>query len=236
MPFFTCGRLRWFGRDAAKLVVVDQLGHGRIGAADRAIGILAQLQLAEAHGERVDEEQAADQRLAFAEDQLDDFGGLDDADDAGKNAQDAALGAAWDKAGRGRFGVEAAVARAFFGGEDAGLALEAEDAAVGVGLVEQHAGVIDQVAGLEVVGAVGNDVVLGEDLEGVGAGQHGVVLDDVQRGIEGVQLLLRGVDLLAADVFGRVNDLALQIARVDHVEVDQAQSADTRRSQVQGEW
>ena len=83
--------------DAAELLVVDELGHGGMRAADRAVGILAQLELAEAHVERVDEEQAADERLAFAEDELDDLSGLDDADEAGQNAEHAAFGADWER-------------------------------------------------------------------------------------------------------------------------------------------
>ncbi len=117
-----------------------------------------------------------------------------------------------DEAGRRRFGVEAAVARAFFGGEDAGLAFEAEDAAVGVGLAGEHAGVVDEVARLEVVGAVGDDVVVLEDFERVGGGQHGVVLDDVDVRVEALEHLLGGVDLEFADGGLRVDDLALQVA------------------------
>ena len=73
--------------------------------------------------------------VADAENQLDDLGGLNDADQAGQDAKHAALGAGGHQAGRRRLGVEAAVAWAFLGGEDAGLALEAEDGAVGIGLV-----------------------------------------------------------------------------------------------------
>ena len=153
--------------DAAELVVVDQLGDGRMRAADRAVGILAQLQRAEVHAQRVDQQQAADQRLADAEDQLDDLGRLDDADEAGQNAEHATLRAGGNEPGRRRLRVEAAIARAFLGGEDAGLSFEAEDGAVGVGLADQDAGVVDEVARLEVVGAVGDDVVVLEDLERV---------------------------------------------------------------------
>ncbi len=83
-----------------------------MGAADGALGIFAELELAEAHAERVDEQEAADERLADAEDELDDLGGLDDADQAGEDAEDAALRAGGDKAGRRRLGIEAAVAGA----------------------------------------------------------------------------------------------------------------------------
>src|ERR1700678_145338 len=57
---------------AAKLLVINQLGHGGMRAASRAIRILAQLELAEAHVQRVHQQQAPDERLALAQDQLDD--------------------------------------------------------------------------------------------------------------------------------------------------------------------
>ncbi len=98
--------------DAAELVVVDQLGDGRVRAADGALGVLAQLEGAEVHAECVDQQEAADEGFADAEDQLDDFGGLDDADEAGQDAEDAAFGAGGDEAGRWRLGIEAAVAGA----------------------------------------------------------------------------------------------------------------------------
>ena len=198
-------------------------------------GFFLQLELAEAHGERVDEQKAADERLALAEDELDDLGGLNDADQAGQDAQHAALGAAWNHAGRRRLGIEAAIAGALARGKDAGLAFEAEDRPVDVGLAQQHAGIVDQVARGEVVSAVGDDVVVLEDLEGVGAREHGLVLDDVERGIERDEFFFGGVELFAANVFGRVDDLALQIAGVDDVEVDEAQCADAGRGQIERE-
>ena len=44
-----------------------------------------------------------------------------------------------------------------------------------------------------------------------------------------------GVELAAANVACGVNDLALQVARVDDVEIDQAQRADAGRGQVERE-
>src|SRR6185437_11668562 len=61
-------RLRTPRRNAAELLVVDEMRDSGMLAADRAIGIFAQLQLTEAHGERVDKKQAADEGLAAAED------------------------------------------------------------------------------------------------------------------------------------------------------------------------
>src|ERR1039458_7191286 len=188
-------------------------------AADRAIGILAQLEFAEAHVESVDQQQTADERFALAKYQFDDFSGLNDADQTGKNTQHATLGATGREAWRGRFGVEAAVARTLPGGEDAGVALKAKYGTVNVGLAEQNAGVVHQVAGREVVRAVGHDVVVLENLEGVGAGQHGLVFDDADGRVEGGKLFGGGVELLAANILGGVDDLALEVAQIGRAHV-----------------
>jgi len=49
-----------------------------------ALGILAQLEFAEAHVQRIDQQQAADEGIAFAEDELDHFSGLNDAYETGR--------------------------------------------------------------------------------------------------------------------------------------------------------
>src|ERR1700749_2091872 len=116
-------------------------------AAHRAIRILAQLELAEAQSNRVDKQQAPDKRFAFAEDELDCLGGLDDAQQAGKNAENATLRATGKQSRRGRFGIEAAVAGTIFCGEHAGLALKSEARSVDVRLAQKHACVVDQIAG-----------------------------------------------------------------------------------------
>ncbi len=62
----------WFGRmDAAELFVIDQLGDGRLIAADGAFRIAPDLELAEGHLPGIVEQQPADQRLALAQHQLD---------------------------------------------------------------------------------------------------------------------------------------------------------------------
>ena len=96
--------LRRCGRDAAELFVVNQRGHGRMRAAHRAIRIFLQLELAEFHPQRVVNQEPADERLADAHDQLDRFGRLNRADDAGQHAKHAALGAARHQPGGGGSG------------------------------------------------------------------------------------------------------------------------------------
>ena len=109
---FQIRRRRFFAANAAEFVVVDQLVNGAILAAHRAIRILAQLQFAELHAQRVEQQQTADEAVARAENQLDRFHRLDRADDSRQHAKHAAFGARRHQSRRRRFGIQAAVARA----------------------------------------------------------------------------------------------------------------------------
>ena len=85
----------------------------------------------------------------------------------------------------------------------------------------------------EVVGAVDDDVVAGDDVEDVVGGQPGVVGDDVDVGVQRHDRLLRRVDLAVADPVEVVEDLALQVRSVDLVHVDDADRADSGGGEVQ---
>ena len=155
------------GDRAAERVVVDQPGDGRVLAAERAVRVLADLQLAVLHLEGVVDHQPADQRVADAGEQLDRLVDLDRADAGAEHAEHAALGAARDHARRRRLGVEAAVAGRVVGEgrrEHRGLAVEAVDRAPDVGDLQEVRRVVDHVARREVVGAVDDQVVALEDL------------------------------------------------------------------------
>ena len=220
-------------RGAAECLVVNELGDGRVLAAEGALGVAPELEFAELHVQRVEQEQAVEERSALAEDELQNLGGLDEADDAGQHAEHAALGAARDRAGRRRFGIEAAIARpAQVRREDAGLAFEAEDGAIHVRLPEQHAGVVGEVAGGEVVRAVHDDVVGADDVEGVLAGEAGVVQDDLDVRVEAADGVRGGLGLGPANVRGAVDDLALEVGEVHRVEIHDAEFADARGGQV----
>src|SRR5918995_5400006 len=136
-----------------------------MGPADRAVGILPQLQFTEPHLERVIDQESSDQRLSYADDQLDRLGGLNDTDDAGQYAKDTTFGAARHEPWRRRLWIQAAIARAVLGPEHRRLPLEAEDAAVRVGFAGQHARVVHEIAGWKVVGAVDDDVGGLEELQ-----------------------------------------------------------------------
>src|SRR5690349_17358856 len=91
-------------------MIIDQLGDGPMVAADGALRVFPEAELTELHAESVVEQQASDQRLADPEDQLHRLGGLDQADRAGQDAEDAAFGAARHQTGGWRLRIEAAIA------------------------------------------------------------------------------------------------------------------------------
>jgi len=77
MDFVDVDLLLLDGDVPQKKFVIDQLRDRLVRSAERTLRILAQLQLAELHFERVEEEQPPDQRVALADDQLHRFRRLD---------------------------------------------------------------------------------------------------------------------------------------------------------------
>src|SRR6478736_2898302 len=224
------------GDGAAEGVVVDETGDCRVVTAQRAVRVLADLELAPLQLEGVVDDELADGRVTDAGDQLDRLVDLDRADAGAQDAEHAALGAAGDHARRRGLGVEAAVARGVVGQgrrEDGRLAVKAVDRAPDVGDLQEVGGVVDHVAGREVVGAVDDEVVALEDLEHVVVVEALVVHDDLDVGVDLGDRLLGGLGLGATDVGHAVDDLALEVGLVDLVELRDAERADAGRDQVQ---
>ena len=96
----------------AEAVVVDVAGELRAGLAVRAVRVGLLLEVEEARAECVVDEEASDERGAEVEEDLDRLDGLQGADDAGEDAEDAGFGARWSELGRRGLGEQAAVARA----------------------------------------------------------------------------------------------------------------------------
>ena len=216
---------------AAELLVVDQF------VDHRPLGIGPELELPKLHAQGIKEEQPAAQGGADTGDDFHGLGGLNHPNDSGEYAHHAALGAGRNHARRRWLGEEVAVVRALgIQVEHRGLAFKTEDRAVHVGFAEQHAGVVHQVTGREVVGAVANDVVTPNDLEGVVTGERCFVEIHLAVGIDLEDAGLGRFDLGLAHPGGAVDHLALQIAVVNHVEIDNAQAAHTRRRQIEQQW
>ena len=100
--------------------------------------------------------------------------------------------------------------------------------------VRDYRGVVEDVARLERVGAVEDDVVAGDDPVDVARVEHLLVADHRDVGVERLDRLAGRVDLLLADPGRVVDHLALEVGQVDGVEVDDADRADAGRGQVEG--
>src|SRR5262249_53733052 len=148
------GRRSFLAANPAKLVVVNEPGDGGPVTAQGALLVSPDLEFLEAHLQGVIKEKPPDQGGAFAQDQLDRLGGLNAADPAGQDAKDAAFGTAGHLAGWRRLRIQAAITRARRRMKHRCLPIKTEDAAVNVWLVQEHAGIVNQVARLEVIGAV----------------------------------------------------------------------------------
>src|SRR5206468_1205707 len=222
------GRRRNRGRD----FVVDEVLEVGTVAADGAVGIALQPQRPELIGQRIDHQQPSDQGIANAEQQFDGLVRLKETDDAGQDAERAGFVTARGELGRRWLGEYAAIAGSVEGLEDADLAIEAEDAAVHDGLLQEHAGIVDQVAGREVVATVDDQIVVLEDVDDVVPRQAGLIWHDLDIGVQVLQRLLGRVDLRLPDALAVVQDLPLQVALVNNVRIDDADRAHASRRQI----
>ena len=203
-------------------------------SAGRAVGITAQRELAEPQLERVEQHEPAEERRATPEHELDRFGGLERTDHTGQDPEHAALGAARYAPRLRRLGVQAAVARAVTGPEQAHLTLEPVDAAVHVRLAQEHARVADQVACGEVVRPVDHDVVRFEHVERVRRGEAQLVRDDLHMWVEVDEPSACARGLRQVEIARPVEHLALQVRHVDSIVVDEPDPSDPGGCEVQG--
>ncbi len=118
--------------------------------------------------------------------------------------------------------------------EDRRLALEAEDRAVDVGLAEQHAGVVRQIARREIVGSVHHHVVAAKEFHRVRRVETQTVGLDLDVGVHRTQPGRGDLHLGRPDVDRGVEHLALQVGGVDDVVVDEAEPAHPGGGEVLG--
>src|SRR5437899_4511857 len=218
--------------EATEFLVVDQLLDRGVRATDRALRVLPQLQLAELHAKGVEHEEAADQRVAFTEEEFDRLACLDRSYDPREDAEDATLRARGHEPGRRWFRIEAPVARPLRREEDARLTFEPEDRPVDVRLLQEDGRIIHEVPGREVVRPIDDHVVVTQDVQRVLGRQASLVGLDIDVRIDLRDPLSRHFDFLATDVLRAVQYLSLEIRLVDHVEVDDPEAANPRRAQI----
>jgi len=100
---------------------------------------------------------------------------------------------------------------------------------------KQNAGVVDEIARGEIVGAINDDVEVLEQFQRVGAGKLRFERLDLNVRIEVRESRARGFALGLADVTGAKRDLALEVGEVHHVKVNEAEFADARGGKIQAQ-
>src|SRR5207302_4429774 len=216
---------------SAKFVVVDQHLY-LVSAAGRTLGILSNFNCTECHCQRVDSQQPSDQCVSQAQQHLYRLCRLNGADEAGHDPENAALGAARYQLGRGRLAKEAAVARTIGGAKNRCLPLEPIHAAVDVWNPEQNRGVVDQVAGRKIIGAVDYQVVAPRDLERICGGKSSGVWLETNVRIDVAQAIARGLELGTAYSRRPVQNLALQVGQIDRIEIDKPDRPNSRGCEI----
>ena len=141
-------------RDPAERLVVGEFGNAF------GLRVAGHLDLAPASAQRVKERHPAQQGTPDAGDQLDCLRHHQRSHGGAQHPEHAALAAGRHGPGRRRLRVEVAVGGPVLFPENADLAVEAENRAPHVGLSQDGGGVVDQVAGGEVVCAVEDEVVI----------------------------------------------------------------------------
>ena len=156
-------------------------------------------------------------------------------DDPRQHPEHSRLGAAGDRARRGRGREQAPVAPGPLRGVEHGhLALEAIDRAVDQRLGQEEGRVVAEIPGGKVIGAIDDDVIRSEHIERVARVDVQVVLDNLHVRVDRADRMGGGLDLQPAQVLCAMQDLALQVAGVHDVEIEDADLADARGRQVEG--
>src|SRR6202050_793622 len=224
------------GSESAKRFVVDECGLSRMLAADRAFRILFDFEdpYVVAARERIEINHPADQRLARAEQKLDRLERFYRSDKAWQRAEHSRLRARRRHVGWCGLGIEASIAGdAFIGLGKCGVAREGEDGAIDQRLLREHARIVDQIASRKIVAAIDDDVVILDYVHHVFRREPDLVTIHLDRGIERVDRFLRRLGLHHADPIGGVNDLALEIRKIDGIEIHQPDGSHSGRRKIE---
>ena len=115
------------------------------------------------------------------------------------------------------------------------MAVEGSDRGEDERALGEIAGVVDEIARGEIVGAVGDDVVAGDDLDGVLRLEPRGVEARLDMRVQALDALCRASRLVGAGACRVVHDLPLEIVEADAVVVDDADLADARGGEIEEE-
>jgi len=117
--------------------------------------------------------------------------------------------------------------------EDAQLTFKTEDAAIDIGNAELDAGIVDQIAGGEIICPVNHNIpAFAKDGQGIFRCQRRVVFDNLNIGIQIEHSRGGAVQFGKPDRADAVNHLTLQIGEIHHIVIDQSNAPDASRRQI----
>ena len=103
---------------------------------------------------------------------------------------------------------------------------------MGEGLLRHNAGVIDEELRREIIGTVDDEIVILDEVKNVLTRHEGVVRNHFHVGVHRFHRLFRRLHFGLAHIGCSVNDLALQIGKVDHVGIGNTDGAHARGGKV----
>src|ERR687891_1687388 len=117
-----------------------------------------------------------------------------------------------------------------------GLSLETEYRAVYIRLPRKNADVVGQITRRKIIRPVNHHIISRHKFRRVFAGETALMQFDLDLRIDIAQTIPSRFEFASADVICSVEDLPLEIRKVDIVEIDNSNHADAGRSEVERRW
>ena len=170
--------------------------------------------------EQVQHQQSAGQQSTNARQPLDDFCTLMQPNNARKNSQHSIFRTVGNRASRRLFCKQAAITRTIRRGEHAHLPFKPRDTAVHERNTKGHTSIVDGVTRWEIIRAIKHDVVLRDYFLRVVERNPRVMQLHTHQRIDVLQPLLRRIELARTNIAAAIQQLSMQVALVDHVNID----------------
>jgi len=114
------------------------------------------------------------------------------------------------------------------------LPLEAKNRAIDIRLARQNGQIVAEIAGLEIVGPINDEIVILADFFGIGGSKPLLEGSDLDFWVDLLKPFARALDLLSANILGAMEELPLQVRKVDMIEVDNAEFSDSGGDEIHG--
>lgn len=178
--------------------------------------------------------QTSEWRLANSSEELDCLHSLQAANNSREHAQDTGFRSCRHGTFRRKLGEQAAVAGATeVWGENRDLAFELGDGPVDERFFLEKSGVVGAKAGGEIIGAVQDQIIAGEQIETVSDVEASRMFDDVDMRVDLGEAIAGAGEFWGVGSISVVKNLAVEIGEIDLIGVDEANRADSGRREVE---